>query len=65
MLQIDFQKEVITATPIVGTAAADVASRYFWGLSLHEWFYVAAIGYTVVQTLAVVYKTLYRNKEKT
>lgn len=58
MLQIDFQKEIISATPIVGTAAADVASRYFFGLTLNEWFYVAAIAYTVVQIGVLVYRTI-------
>lgn len=58
MLQIDFQKEIITATPIVGTAAADAASRFFFGLTLNEWFYVAAIAYTVVQIGVLVYKTI-------
>lgn len=65
MINIDFQKEVITASPIVGTAAADVASRYFFGLSLHEWFYVAAICYTVAQTFVVVYKAVKKPKGDT
>ncbi|MCZ0814421.1 type II holin, partial [Klebsiella pneumoniae] len=29
-------------------------ARLFWGLSLNEWFYVAAIAYTVVQIGAKV-----------
>lgn len=65
MIQLDFQKEVISATPIVGTAAADVASRYFFGLSLHEWFYVAAICYTVAQTFVVIYKAVNTKKGET
>lgn len=54
MLEIDFNNEVIKAAPIAGTAAADGAARLFWGLSLNEWFYVAAIAYTVVQIGAKV-----------
>ena len=49
MLQIDFNNEIIKAAPIVGTAGTDMVSRLFFGLSLYEWFYVAAILYTLVQ----------------
>ncbi|MGX9280739.1 phage holin family protein, partial [Pantoea ananatis] len=38
--------------------AADGASRFFFGLTLNEWFYVAAIAYTVVQIGVLVYKTI-------
>lgn len=54
MLSLDFNNEVIKAAPIVGTGVADGAARLFWGLSLNEWFYVAAIAYTVVQIGAKV-----------
>ena len=49
MLSLDFNNEVIKAAPIAGVAGADGVARLFWGLSLNEWFYVAAILYTVVQ----------------
>lgn len=54
MLSLDFNNEVIKATPIAGVAGADGVARLFWGLSLNEWFYVAAIAYTVVQIGAKV-----------
>ncbi|MCY4705014.1 phage holin family protein, partial [Escherichia coli] len=49
MLSLDFNNEVVKAAPIVGTGVADGAARLFFGLSLNEWFYVAAIAYTVAQ----------------
>ena len=54
MLSLDFNNEVVKAAPIVGTGVADGAARLFFGLSLNEWFYVAAIAYTVVQIGAKV-----------
>lgn len=54
MLSLDFNNEVIKAAPIAGVAGADSVARLFWGLSLNEWFYVAAIAYTVVQIGAKV-----------
>lgn len=54
MLSLDFNNEVVKAAPIVGTGMADGAARLFFGLSLNEWFYVAAIAYTVVQIGAKV-----------
>ena len=54
MLSLDFNNEVIKAAPIAGVAVADGVARLFWGLSLNEWFYVAAIAYTVVQIGAKV-----------
>ncbi|AWD92523.1 holin [Pectobacterium phage Jarilo] len=54
MLEFDFNNEILKAAPIGATAGADVAARLFWGLSLNEWFYVAAIAYTVVQIGAKV-----------
>lgn len=54
---IDFKNETIQSAPIIGTAAADGAARYFWGMTLNEWFYVAAITYTVVQIGALIYRT--------
>ena len=58
MIELDFKNEVLKASPIVGTAAADGASRFFFGLTLNEWFYVAAIAYTVVPIGVLVYKTI-------
>ncbi|NBK20405.1 MAG: type II holin [Spirochaetia bacterium] len=58
MLSIDFDNGIVKAAPIAGTAAADVASRLILGLSLHEWFYVAAIVYTLCQCWALIYKTI-------
>ncbi|QKM75973.1 class II holin [Escherichia phage P1723] len=46
MMSLDFNNGTIT---IPAAAAGDVALRTFWGLSLNEWFYVAAIVYTLVQ----------------
>lgn len=54
MLSLDFNNELVKAAPIVGTGVADGAARLFFGLSLNEWFYVAAIAYTVVQIGAKV-----------
>ena len=54
MLSLDFNNEVVKAAPIAGVAGADGVARLFWGLSLNEWFYVAAIAYTVVQIGAKV-----------
>ena len=54
MFTIDFNNEIIKAAPIVGTAGTDMVSRLFFGLSLNEWFYVAAIMYTLVQIGAKV-----------
>ncbi|AZV02378.2 class II holin [Pectobacterium phage Q19] len=54
MLEFDFNNEIIKAAPIGGVAAADGVARIFWGLTLNEWFYVAAIAYTVVQIGAKV-----------
>lgn len=54
MLSFDFNNEVLKAAPIAGTVAADGAARLFFGLTLNEWFYVAAIAYTVVQIGAKV-----------
>lgn len=54
MLSFDFNNEVVKASPIAGTILADGATRIFWGLSLNEWFYIAAILYTVVQIGAKV-----------
>ena len=54
MLSLDFNNELVKAAPIAGVAGADGVARLFWGLSLNEWFYVAAIAYTVVQIGAKV-----------
>lgn len=63
MISIDFNNEVIKAAPIAGTAAVDGTIRLFFGLSLNEWFYVAAIIYTLAQTFALIYRTV-KNKHK-
>lgn len=54
MLSLDFNNELVKAAPIAGAVGADVTTRLFFGLSMNEWFYVAAIAYTVVQIGAKV-----------
>lgn len=54
MLNFDFNNEILKAAPIAGAVGVDGAARLFFGLSLNEWFYVAAIAYTVVQIGAKV-----------
>lgn len=54
MLSLDFNNEIVKAAPIAGAVGVDATSRLIWGLSLNEWFYVAAIAYTVVQIGAKV-----------
>lgn len=56
-LDVTIGDAVIRSAPIVGAAGTEIAARYL-GLTLHEWFYVATIAYTLVQGWAVVYKTL-------
>ena len=56
-LEVQVGDALIRSAPIVGAAGAEVVSRYF-GLTLHEWFYVATIAYTAVQVWAVIYNTL-------
>ena len=63
MLSFDFNNEVVKAAPIAGAAAGDVVTRYFFGLSLNEWFYVAAIAYTVAQIGAKVVDTIIKYKQ--
>lgn len=63
MLNIDFNNEVLKVAPIAGAAAADATARLFWGLSLNEWFYVAAITYTVAQIGAKVVDTIVKYKQ--
>lgn len=64
MIQLDFNNEVVKAAPIAGTAAADAVSHLVWGLSIHEWFYVAAILYTLAQCWALIYRTIKGGKKK-
>ena len=64
MLHFDFNNEIIKAAPIVGTAGTDMVSRLFFGLSLNEWFYVAAILYTLVQIGAKVVDILIKYKKE-
>ena len=54
MLSLDFNNEIVKAAPIAGVAGADGVARMFYGMTLNEWFYVAAIAYTVVQIGAKV-----------
>lgn len=61
MIQIDFNNGMVQVAPVAGTAAADAASRFFWGLTLNEWFYVTAILYSLVMTGLAIYKAV---KEK-
>ncbi|MFL1495521.1 phage holin family protein, partial [Pseudomonas antarctica] len=55
-LEIDFTQGVVRATPVVAAAGADVASR-FAGLTMSDWFYAAAIIYSLTQCAVLVYKT--------
>lgn len=64
MLNFDFNNELLKVAPI-GAAAGDIVARSFWGLSLNEWFYVAAIAYTVVQIGAKVIDKIIDYKKAT
>lgn len=64
MLTMDFKEEVIKASPIVATGIADGAARLFCGLSINEWFYVAAIAYTLVQIAAKIVDIVIRWKKQ-
>ena len=55
MLSFDFNNQTLTAAAIPTVAVTDIVVRTFWGLSMNEWFYVAAIAYTVVQIGAKVF----------
>lgn len=57
MIEMNFNEGVIRATPVVAAAGADVASR-FAGLTMSDWFYAAAIIYSLTQTALLVYKTV-------
>ena len=65
MISFDFNNEVLKAAPITGVAGADGVARLFWGLSLNEWFYVAAIAYTVAQIGAKVVDVIIKWKKET
>ena len=54
MIQLDFNNEIVKAAPIAGAVGVDGVARMFYGMTLNEWFYVAAIAYTVVQIGAKV-----------
>lgn len=54
MLSLDFNNEIVKAAPIAGAAGVDGVARMFFGMTLNEWFYTAAILYTVVQIGAKV-----------
>lgn len=62
-LEIDFTNGVVRAAPVVAAAGADVASR-FAGLTISDWFYVAAIVYTLTQCAVLVMKTVKEIKTK-
>lgn len=62
-LEVQFGDTVIRSVPVVGAAGVDVVTR-FLGLSLSDWFYVAAISYTVIQGWAVIYKTIKTNSKE-
>lgn len=64
MLSIDFNNEVIKAAPIAGAVGADATLRTFWGLSMNEWFYAAAIAYTVAQILAKAVETYLKYRKE-
>ena len=64
MLHLDFNNEVIKAAPIAGFAGSDMISRMFFGLTLNEWFYVAAIMYTLVQIGAKVVDIIIKYKKE-
>ncbi len=59
-LEVQFGDAVIRSVPVVTAAGLDVVTS-FLGLTLNDWFYVAAITYTVIQGWAVIYKTI-KNK---
>lgn len=61
-LEVQFGDTVIKSVPVVGAAGLDAVTRIF-GLTLSDWFYVAAIAYTVVQAWSVLYINLKKNKE--
>ncbi|MDD0975431.1 type II holin [Pseudomonas fontis] len=57
MIELNFNEGVVRATPVVAAAGADVASR-FAGLTMSDWFYAAAIIYSLTQCAVLVYKTV-------
>lgn len=65
MLSLDFNNEIVKAAPIAGAVGVDGTLRLFWGLSLNEWFYVAAIAYTVAQIGAKVVDVIIKWKKET
>lgn len=62
-LDIQIGDAVIRSAPVIGAAGTELAARHF-GLTLHEWFYIASIAYILVQGWAVIYKTLKNYKEE-
>lgn len=59
---MQFGDTVIRSAPVVGAAGVDAVTRIL-GLTLSDWFYVAAIAYTVIQAWAVIYKTIKNKKD--
>ncbi|SOP76007.1 Phage holin [Yersinia phage fPS-54-ocr] len=64
MLSLDFNNEILKAAPIAGVAGADGVARMFYGMTINEWFYVAAILYTVVQIGAKVVDVIIKWKKE-
>lgn len=62
-LEVQFGDTVIRSVPVATAAGVDVVTR-FLGLTLNDWFYVAAISYTVIQGWSVIYKTIKQHKEE-
>lgn len=62
-IEIDFSNQVIKAAPVAGTAVAGGVAQAT-GMSISDWFYVAAIIYTLAQTAVLIFKTVVDAKRK-
>ncbi len=60
-IEIQVGDTVLRSVPVAAAAGLDVATS-FLGLSLDDWFYISAIGYTFIQAWSVIYKTLKAGK---
>lgn len=56
-LQIEVGDALFRSIPVAAAGVAEATARHF-GLTLHEWFYVASILYILIQGWAVIYKTI-------
>lgn len=56
-LSLDIGGLAIRATPVIAGAVTEAVSTYL-GLTLHEWFYITVILYTMAQIWALIYTTL-------